>query len=112
MAVSTDSTNAPVHRPENSPKTRRFNHAAIMRAAHWNARWTWTSGTKAGRRPYAELLRDALSAEWRNVKRLREIALRAKQNADERAAAGLPPIQRKPMLRTRHTGRLAASFAN
>lgn len=105
MADTPSITMAPTRAP-------KFNLSALMRSAHWNARWIWKGGTAAGRKPYRELFIAALAAEWAKIKNLRATALRAREAAAARAAAGLPPVERKPALRTRHSGWLAGSFAN
>lgn len=86
-----------------------FNRSAIMKAAHFTARWRVQSVGGS----YREWFAKALASEWKKAKAVR---LREESNV------GLPvrscfadrPAPRFPLRRlyTTHSGRLAGSFAN
>ena len=115
MADFSNSISAPVHQTESAAAPRRYrhNHRAIMSAAHFTARWRKTGYGAPAKRPYIELLREALKREWAKCRR--EIAMAKARDAErtaEKAEGIAPPAKPKTRLFTRETGRLAASFAN
>jgi hypothetical protein len=87
---------------------RTFDRAAIMRAAHFTARWRLQSVGGS----YREWFAKALASEWKKAKaaRVREesnIGLPVRSCFADRPASHLP-LRR---LYTTHSGRIAGSFA-
>ena len=104
MAVSTDTTRTPVHNPRRDRAC-----AFIADRAHFDAIWRKTGNAPADRAAaLPDLYWKAFLNEFATLKRNREFAARAA--AALPAGTVMPP--RRPALRTRFTGRMAASFAN